>query len=122
VIAGRRRFYLFTAAAGAIVGVVLAAGVAAALSYFVPATVQLGRVASLLYSGFLIALGLALGAWGAVRLLRWWYRSLDDVGGGAFPLARARARPRTPRPIRRGRCTPPPETSRRVECSSARRA
>jgi hypothetical protein len=122
VIVRRTRFWLFAGIAGAVVGEILAAGVAAALSWLVPATAQLGRVASLLYSGSLMVIGLALGVWSAVALLRGWYRSLDDAGGVAFPPYRARARAGSPRPIRYGRCLPLRGTSRRVECGNARRA
>ena len=119
----RTRFYLFAGIAGAVVGEILAAGVAAALSWLVPATAQLGRVASLLYSGSLMVSGLALGAWGAVALLRWWYRSLDDVDGGiAFPPYRVRARARPPRSIRYGRCLPSRGANGRAENRNVRRA
>ncbi len=118
--AGRTRFFVVAGIAGAIVGELLAAAGAGALSVLVPATVQLGRAASLLYAGSLIALGLALGAWGAVALLRWWFRTIDFHA--ASPARRARARARTPRPIRAPRCTPLPGAARRVECWGERRA
>jgi len=106
VIASRARYYVGAGIAGAIVGDLFAAGLAAVL----------------IYSGALIVLGLALGAWCAVALLRRWFWSIDAAAAEALPRLHARARSRTPRPIRRGRCAPIPDASGRVERCSARGA
>ena len=121
MIASRARFYVVAGIAGAIVGELLAAGGAAVLSQLAPATAELHGAAALLYSGALIVLGFALGAWGAVALLRRWFWSIDAAAADASLSLRARARSRTPRPIRRP-CTPVPDACGRVERCSARRA
>jgi len=122
VIASRARYYVGAGIAGAIVGDLFAAGLAAVLSQLAPATAELHGAAALLYSGALIVLGLALGAWCAVALLRRWFWSIDVAAAEALPRLHARARSRMPRPIRRGRCTPIPDASGRVERCSARGA
>ena len=87
-----------------------------------PSSASSSPRAALLYSGTLIVLGFALGAWGAVALLRRWFWSIDTAAAEASPRVRARARSRTARPIRCGRATPVPYANGRVERCGAPRA
>jgi hypothetical protein len=118
----RTRFYVVAGIAGAILGQFVAAGVAAGLTWAAPAARELARDAAPLYSGGFMLIGMGLGAWGAVLLLRRWARRERARRGRVAARARVRARgSRTPRPSFAGPCGAAGAT-RRLPCDAGRRS